>query len=58
MRIQNWSRASALAVGVAVALSACTTLDPYTREEGPREGAAPGGHRSSGGRRRGPHHGR
>jgi outer membrane protein OmpA-like peptidoglycan-associated protein len=35
MRIQNWSRASALAVGVAVALSACTTLDPYTREEGP-----------------------
>jgi len=35
MRIQNWSRASALAIGVAVALSACTTLDPYTREEGP-----------------------
>ena len=35
MRIQNWSRASALALGVAVALSACTTLDPYTREEGP-----------------------
>ena len=33
MRIQNWSRASALALGVAVALSACTTLDPYTREE-------------------------
>ena len=35
MRIQNWSRATAVAIGVAVALSACTTLDPYTREEGP-----------------------
>src|SRR5512134_68648 len=35
MRIQIASKASALAIGLAVALSACTTLDPYTREEQP-----------------------
>jgi outer membrane protein OmpA-like peptidoglycan-associated protein len=35
MGIQNWSRVGTLAVGLAVALSSCTTLDPYTREERP-----------------------
>jgi outer membrane protein OmpA-like peptidoglycan-associated protein len=35
MRIQNWSKVGALALGGVVALSACTTLDPYTREERP-----------------------
>ena len=35
MRIQDRSRISALAIGLAVAMSACTTLDPYTREEQP-----------------------
>jgi outer membrane protein OmpA-like peptidoglycan-associated protein len=35
MGIQNWSKAGTLAVGLAVALSACTTLDPYTRDERP-----------------------
>ena len=34
MRIQNWSKAAALMLGCALALPACTTLDPYTREEG------------------------
>jgi outer membrane protein OmpA-like peptidoglycan-associated protein len=33
MGIQNASRVGVLAVGLVVALSACTTLDPYTREE-------------------------
>jgi outer membrane protein OmpA-like peptidoglycan-associated protein len=35
MGIQNWSRVGTLAVGLVVTLSACTTLDPYTREERP-----------------------
>jgi outer membrane protein OmpA-like peptidoglycan-associated protein len=35
MGIQNWSSAGALAMGLVVTLSACTTLDPYTREERP-----------------------
>jgi outer membrane protein OmpA-like peptidoglycan-associated protein len=35
MGIQNWSRAAAMAMGLAAVLSACTTLDPYTREERP-----------------------
>ena len=35
MRIQTWSKACTLVVGLAVAMSACTTLDPYTREERP-----------------------
>jgi outer membrane protein OmpA-like peptidoglycan-associated protein len=35
MRIQNWSSTGALALGLVVTLSACTTLDPYTREERP-----------------------
>jgi outer membrane protein OmpA-like peptidoglycan-associated protein len=35
MGIQTWSRVGTLAVGLAVALSACTTLDPYTRDERP-----------------------
>jgi outer membrane protein OmpA-like peptidoglycan-associated protein len=35
MGIQTWSRVGTLAVGLAVTLSACTTLDPYTREERP-----------------------
>ena len=35
MRIQNWSRVGALALGIVVALSGCTTLDPYSREERP-----------------------
>lgn len=33
MRTRNWSKVGALTLGVAMALSACTTLDPYTREE-------------------------
>jgi outer membrane protein OmpA-like peptidoglycan-associated protein len=33
MRIQNWSKVAALMLGAAMALPACTTLDPYTREE-------------------------
>lgn len=50
MRIQNWSKVAALMLGCAVALPACTTLDPYTREEQPARaqrqaiiGAAVGG---------------
>ena len=50
MRIQNWSKVAALMLGGALALPACTTLDPYTREEGPAHaqrqaviGAAVGG---------------
>ena len=35
MGIQNWSKVGTLALGAIVALSACTTLDPYTREEQP-----------------------
>ena len=35
MRIHNWSKVGTLVVGLAVAMSACTTLDPYTREERP-----------------------
>ena len=35
MGIQNWSKVGTLAVGLVVTLSACTTLDPYTREEQP-----------------------
>lgn len=35
MRTQNWSKVGTLVVGLAVAMSACTTLDPYTREERP-----------------------
>jgi outer membrane protein OmpA-like peptidoglycan-associated protein len=35
MGIQNRSRVAALAIGLVVASSACTTLDPYTREERP-----------------------
>ena len=34
MGIQNWSKVAALMLGCALALPACTTLDPYTREEG------------------------
>ena len=33
MRVETKSKFAALVVGSAVALSACTTLDPYTREE-------------------------
>jgi outer membrane protein OmpA-like peptidoglycan-associated protein len=33
MLVQTKSKFAALVVGSAVALSACTTLDPYTREE-------------------------
>jgi len=33
MQIQNWSKGVAVLVGFAVVLPACTTLDPYTREE-------------------------
>ncbi len=33
MQIQNWSKGVAVLLGLAVVLSACTTLDPYTREE-------------------------
>jgi len=50
MGIQNWSKVAALMLGCALALPACTTLDPYTREEGPAHaqrqaviGAAVGG---------------
>jgi len=50
MRIQNSSKVAALVVGFAIALPACTTLDPYTREEQPARaqrqaviGAAVGG---------------
>jgi outer membrane protein OmpA-like peptidoglycan-associated protein len=35
MGIQNWSRVGTLALGLVVALSGCTTLDPYSREERP-----------------------
>jgi outer membrane protein OmpA-like peptidoglycan-associated protein len=35
MRTKNWSNAGTLVVGLAVAVSACTTLDPYTRDERP-----------------------
>jgi outer membrane protein OmpA-like peptidoglycan-associated protein len=35
MRIPASSKIGAVAVGLTVALSACTTLDPYTREERP-----------------------
>ena len=31
--IQSWSKVAALAVGFALVLPACTTIDPYTREE-------------------------
>ena len=50
MGIQNWSKVAALMLGCALVLPACTTLDPYTREEGPAHaqrqaviGAAVGG---------------
>ena len=33
MQIQNWSKGVAVLLGFTVVLSACTTLDPYTREE-------------------------
>ena len=33
MGIQNWSKVAAIAVGFAIVLPACTTIDPYTREE-------------------------
>jgi outer membrane protein OmpA-like peptidoglycan-associated protein len=33
MQIQKWSRGVVVLLGLAVVLSACTTLDPYTREE-------------------------
>jgi len=33
MQITNFSRVFAFVVGLIVAVSACTTLDPYTREE-------------------------
>jgi len=33
MRTRNWSKVGVLTLGVVMALSACTTLDPYTREE-------------------------
>ncbi len=35
MRIQNWSKVAALGIGFALALPACTTLDPYTGDERP-----------------------
>jgi outer membrane protein OmpA-like peptidoglycan-associated protein len=35
MRIRSFSRVGALALGLVSALTACTTLDPYTREERP-----------------------
>src|SRR5688572_28484018 len=31
--IQNWSKVAAIVVGFAIVLPACTTIDPYTREE-------------------------
>jgi len=50
MRIHNSSKVAALVVGFALVLPACTTLDPYTREEQPARaqrqaviGAAVGG---------------
>ena len=50
MRIHSFSRGGAAALGLVMALSACTTLDPYTREEQPAQaqrqaviGAAVGG---------------
>lgn len=33
MRIRNLSKVGAAAIGIVVGLSACTTVDPYTREE-------------------------
>jgi outer membrane protein OmpA-like peptidoglycan-associated protein len=33
MLTQRFSKAGVVALGLAVAMSACTTLDPYTREE-------------------------
>src|SRR5688572_24431506 len=35
MGIQNGSRVGTVTMGLVVGLSACTTLDPYTREERP-----------------------
>jgi outer membrane protein OmpA-like peptidoglycan-associated protein len=35
MRIQKLSSVGVAAIGVVLAVSACTTLDPYTREERP-----------------------
>ena len=35
MRIQNGSKLAAVVLGAALVLPACTTLDPYTREERP-----------------------
>jgi outer membrane protein OmpA-like peptidoglycan-associated protein len=35
MRIQGSSKLAAVTMGLVVGLSACTTLDPYTREERP-----------------------
>jgi outer membrane protein OmpA-like peptidoglycan-associated protein len=35
MRIQNLSKSGAAAIGLLLAASACTTLDPYTRDERP-----------------------
>ena len=31
--IQGWAKIAAVVVGVAIVLPACTTIDPYTREE-------------------------
>jgi outer membrane protein OmpA-like peptidoglycan-associated protein len=31
--IQSWSKVAAIVVGFAIVLPACTTIDPYTREE-------------------------
>ena len=31
--IQSWSKVAAIAVAFAIVLPACTTIDPYTREE-------------------------
>ena len=33
MKIRNMSKLGAAAIGTVLAISACTTLDPYTREE-------------------------
>jgi outer membrane protein OmpA-like peptidoglycan-associated protein len=35
MRTQDLSKVGAAAIGVVLAVSACTTLDPYTRDERP-----------------------
>lgn len=35
MRNQNISKAGAVAIGLVLAVSACTTVDPYTRDERP-----------------------